>query len=165
MIIKIMVTSLEKSNFSVICSILFICEGFGLIISIFLPWIGHYSIYELFLFPNPYQSNYAYIFPIIAGFLLIITVCLKIFPPFKKKISSLFQTIMVIIVFNLEIYFFTVIFNEHGQFIWQYPGLYVNLLSLGGVFLTIFLTLFNFSSENREMDKSETILDKKPNEK
>ena len=164
MIIKIMVTSLEKSNFSVMRSILFICEGFGLIISIFLQWIGNYSLFELFLFANQYQYNYTYIFPVIAGVLLIITICLKNIPSFKPKISPLMQIIIVIIVFNLEIYFFTVIFNEHGQFIWQYPGLYVNLLSLGGVFLTILLTLFTFSSGNREMDSQETILAKKPND-
>ena len=128
----------------------------------FLPWIGNYSLYELFLFLNQYPYNYIYLFPLIAGILLIITIGVKNIPSLKPKISPLMQIIMIIIVFNLEIYFFAAIFNEHGQFIWHYPGLYVNLLSLGGVFLTMLLSLFNISGNTPDMDTQETTIEKIP---
>jgi hypothetical protein len=131
----------EKSR--LIGPILLVFSAGLLILSEFVPWVGSYSLLEMYRFYSLIEFPILYLFPIFSAIVIVLSlVGLLVGKPSSYK----YFYILLFIAINLLFIFFIQMLNVHGSFLWNHLGIYIGLLASGSLFLGFLLSILRSSS-------------------
>ncbi|MBD3353356.1 MAG: hypothetical protein GF364_17880 [Candidatus Lokiarchaeota archaeon] len=136
-----------------ISTFLFLLIG-GLLLSgsEFIPWVSNqysawYFFYELVI---PVNNRYLYIFPLVTGVgvILIATIVL-----FSRQFSKGLVSMLIFVVISLLLVYLIELVSEHGDFLFNSPGIFMGIFG----FCIVFLGLITYLGQNpNESNPDET---------
>ena len=126
-----------------------ILSAISLLISMFLPWTGSYSVYEMYALFQYLGTVYIFLFPFLCVGLILGSV---LGLAFTKPPSHKFFYIILFLAADLLFIFLYQMLDFHGTYLWKYSGIYIAILSLIALLIGFLLKLIGVLQGNPSLN-------------
>ncbi len=118
----------------------------------FLDWVGNRSPWELFQLRDVYGNYYVYVFPLIAG-ILGLTISGVLFR--LKSLNVIAKALPIVINLNLLLIFMFEAITLDGDYVWNYPSVYVMFCSLSLFLLGVTLYFYSIKQNGIQVKENQ----------